>query len=516
MNIFKNSPRFIALILFLALVPVVSLCDDSIRNITILHHNDFHAANLPHLEKRSNKDSTIVMGAAGLKGLAQAVRDSSSPSLWLFAGDEYTGTPISSMSEGSSQIQICRRLGFDIAVLGNHEFDYGLERAEAFRDSIGVPVLGGANVHYGDGTPFARVYIDTLLGGVKIRIVGIISENLKLLTSVEATGNLRIISADEALKQIIPPADRLFIVLSHMGFSADSALALRMPEIDLIVGGHQHRVLQRPLLIAASLKSDENLLTGDGKNRLPGPIIVQAGSKGRYLGVLSLTVKNGDVISASGRLLQNDGLLAPPDENLAGYVQSVEQEFTLTLDEQIAVLKDPLTRSKEEIESSLGRWVTDAYRNAAGADISFDNPGGLRKNLTEGSLKMRDIWEAVPFGNTLIIFEMTGTEIKKALEFSIRGSREKLLVSGVTAEISSRTGKAAKIMMGSKPLELESTYKIVVNSYIFGHFEKYFGFKQGERFSYDTELIDRMVLIERAKKEKVIHSPTDARILIIE
>lgn len=510
MNNFRNIP-LLSIAVFFLLSLKISICEESIHHITILHHNDFHAANTHYVIKQSDGDSIIILGAAGLKSLADAVEDTSAPSLWLYAGDDYTGTPISSMTKGASQIQICKRLGFDIAVLGNHDFDYGLRRAEAYRDSLNVPVLGGANVHYGNGTPFAEVFRDTVIAGTKIRIAGVISADLKLLTTVEATGSLIVIDAVAALKPIVPSQDRLFIVLSHMGYSADSLLAVRMPEIDLIVGGHQHKILKTPHLISPEGKVDSKFLTGDDNNRLPGTVIVQAGSRGRYLGVLSLAVKNGDIISAYGQLLQNDGNLAPPDEQLASYIDELEEKYTRALDEVIAVLRQPLTRSREG-ESALGRWITDIYRKSAGADIAFDNPGGLRMDLQSGHLKARDIWEAVPFGNTLIICKMSGEEIKSALEFMVSGARERLVVSGLTAEIDLRSGKAEKIIVGGKPIELNSTYKVVFNSYIFGHFDKYFGFDRGDRFNYDTGLIDRMVIIESAEDEKNITAPSDVRI----
>ena len=112
--------------------------------------------------------------------MEKTVRDTIDNALWLYAGDEYMGDPMCSITKGSSQIQICRRLDIDIAVLGNHEFDYGVERAAAFRDSISIPVLGGANLVFkANGNPFAITHYDTTVASVPMRIIGLVPPGLR-------------------------------------------------------------------------------------------------------------------------------------------------------------------------------------------------------------------------------------------------------------------------------------------------------------------------------------------------
>ncbi len=509
--------RFIVFCSLCSYIFIILACEPSKpQQITILHHNDFHAANRPYNIKKQSGESVTIQGIAGLKGLANAVRDTVDHSLWLFAGDEFTGTPISSMTKGASQIQICRRLGINVAVLGNHEFDYGIKRAEAFRDSLGIPVLGGANLRDDDDNPFAPEYYDTTIGTVKMRIIGLVPPNLHILTTSRATGGLNITDAANAVKKNLPNKSRLTVVLSHMGYSMDTLLARQVPEIDLIVGGHQHSVLEHPHLIGKDGLLLDSLAMGNGKDRIPGTLIVQAGAKGIYLGVLSLLVKDGDVVSASGQLLLNDGTLAPSDTLLSMYVDTLEEAFTKELDRPIATLTEPLTRKPWGVESNFGRWVTDAYRQVTDADVAFQNPGGIRKDLNAGPLMIRDIWESNPFGNTLFIFELSGSELKSAMEHSLFGASEPLLVSGITITLHRNSQSASDLTVAGKPMTLDKMYKAVTNSYIFGHFEKFFGFKQGERKFYDTGLIDRILLMDVAKEAGNITPPRDVRIMIVE
>ena len=484
-------------------------CAAPAKRITIIHHNDFHSWNVPWGAVDQKGDSLYIQGAAGLEGLAKAVRDTSAASLWLFAGDEFTGTAPSTLTEGASQIQIAGRLSSEVVVLGNHEFDYGLNRAEAYRDSIGKVVLGGANLRYPDGRLFSREYLDTTIGGVPLRIIGLEPPDLHELTSEGATGKLLIFEPDSVVRALLPSKERLAVVLSHMGVSEDSALAVRVPELDLIVGGHTHATLRRPWLVGVTQAWIDSLPPASGK-RLPGTLIVQAGARGIYLGVLGLTVKDGDIIAATGKLLRNDGKIAPPDAELAAYAKEIDGQATAGLEEVVATLAEPMTRMGEE--SVLGRWEADIFREATGADIGIQNPGGLRRDLVAGNLTLRDIFEVNPFGNTLATFEVTGEELLYMLNLLAVGPREYLQVSGIIATLDMKTGEVSDVMVGGIPLDPARRYKVTTNSYVFGHFETYFNVPAIDRKVVMGERLDRDIIAEVARKAGEIKAPKDERL----
>ncbi len=511
-----NRPAKILAIPILAVFLLGLSCAEPPRRITIIHHNDFHAANIPFDIPAGDGETITIMGIGGLKGLANTVRDTASPNLWLYAGDEYTGTPISSLTLGASQILLCQKLGLDVAVLGNHEFDYTLERACAFRDSIGVPVLGGANLLDQQGMPFALTHYDTIVGNVPMRIIGLVPPNLHWLSCHYVTGELKVIEAVEAVKKFIPQKKRLTVVLSHMGYRPDSLLAVKMPEIDLIVGGHQHKALKNPRLVGAQGRMPDSLLTGNGADRLPGTVIVQAGWRGEYLGVLSLQVKNGEIIAAAGQLLHNDGSLTLPDYEIAALAQSLEQEYTGHLNQEIARLEKPLLMQPKNRETPLGRWVTDAIRQALDADIAFYNPGGIRKTLKAGPLTQRDILELAPFNNTLVTFEMTGRELTETLKFAVSRSRLPLFASGLTVTMDRSKNTISIPRVGGNNVSMDKSYKVGTINFLVGHFEDSFGIPQGGREVIETELIDSEALMDYAEKMKVIHPPLDVRMEIID
>lgn len=504
-----NATRFRCLLLIPLLL---AACAAPTRRITIIHHNDFHAWNVPWGAVDQKGDSVYIQGAAGLEGLATALRDTSSATLWLFAGDEFTGTAPSTLTSGGSQIQIAGRLSSDIVVFGNHEFDHGLDRAEAYRDSIGKIVLGGANLRYPDGKPFSREYFDTTVGGVPIRVIGLVPIDLHELTSEGATGKLLVYEPDSVVRALLPSKERLAVVLSHLGLDRDSLLAAHIPELDLIVGGHTHATLRRPWLVGPEEAWVDSLPPSNGK-RLPGTLIVQAGARGIYLGALGLTIKNGNIIAAAGKLYRNDGSLASPDAELAAFAGQIDRQATAGLEEVVAELVEPMTRQGEE--SSLGRWEADIFREATGAEVAFQNPGGLRKDLGAGKLTLRDVFEANPFGNTLATFEMSGEELMIVLKTLATEPREYLQASGISATLDRRSGNALNVLVGGVPLDLAKRYRVTTNSYVFGHFETYFGVPVGDRVVNMPQDLDRDIIAKAARSAGAIRAPKDVRLVYV-
>ncbi len=500
--------HILLLVVFFALF--FTSCSREPLPLTLLYHNDFHAANSPYYIRSESGDSLAVAGAAGIRGLADAVLDTAPSPLWLNAGDDCTGGIISSLTRGSSQIELARRLGYDVFCLGNHEFDHGLERAGDLRDSLGIPVLGGANLRNPEDQPFTRTHHDTTIGGVKVRIVGLLPPDLTSLTGKDKIGDLHVSDPAEAAREFIPKRNRLYLILSHMGYERDSLLATQVPEIDAIIGGHSHTVLHQPRLIGRDGRLPDSLISG-AKRRIPGTLIVQAGSSGRYLGVLSLTVVNGDITDAHGRLLANDGTLATPDQTLAAWVQRMYMTLVRDLDQPIAWLAEPLIRQPRE-ESPLGRWQADVFRTALETDIGFHNSGGLRKDLYPGPITMRDIWETNPFGNTLVVFQITSDELAAIMQYLATNPHEALQVSGLTATIDTKAKSAYDILVAGVPVDSVKSYRAVTNSFVFDHFEEFFGIEQGDRMYYDTSFLDRDILIQAAREADTLYASSKIRL----
>ena len=229
--------------------------------------------------------------------------------------------------------------------------------------------------------------------------------------------------------------NNLFVVLSHLGENSDRTLADENAEIDLIIGGHSHKVIQTPY----------------EKNNA---LICQAGSKGRYIGRVDIKIEDGLVISKSGKLIKVESL-SKTDAEIASLVSEYNKNPALN-----RVIAQNLAEFSNQDE--LGSLMTDAINWSLNTDIAFQNKGGIRSWLPLGDIKVKHIYELDPFGNEVIIFEMTCDEIRSLINNSGDGD---LKVAGIQYRYMGKSGIQLENFDGSE-LDESKTYKVGLNSYI--------------------------------------------------
>ncbi|CUS83503.1 5'-nucleotidase, C-terminal domain [Candidatus Kryptonium thompsonii] len=167
-------------------------------------------------------------------------------------------------------------------------------------------------------------------------------------------------------------------------------------------------------------------------------------------------------------------------------------------------------------ESNLGNWEADVMREFAKTDIAFQNSGGLRKDLPKGDIKVRDIWEINPFGNTFVVFEVDGKTLRKMMEWQASGKAELMQVSGIKVVFDSRKKIGERIIsieVGGKPLDENRIYSIVTNNWVADHLYDLFGIPQNSVKIKNLGVVDRDIFIEAVKKQKVIKSEVEGRII---
>lgn len=365
--------------------------------ITVLHWNDFHAMNTAR-SMVIDGDTLMVGGSADLGGYLDHFRETLAPTISLNGGDDFQGTPISSVTQGRSQIELLNLLKPDAFTVGNHEFDYGVASLREVLKSAQFPVLMGNVVMEDTGELLFPADTILVVGGAKIGVIGVLLDGLKEMTTRKATDGLKVLSSIEtvrkSLKRLEPITD-IQIALTHEGVYSDSVLAASIgPELELIIGGHSHTVLKQPKWV----------------NGVP---ILQAGSKGKYLGIAEL-----EIDTVENKLLNINEHLElivqgkyPPDPEIAAVVEAQEKQLGEKLDVVVARLETDWIRSYRS-ESNIGNFVADAYRDATGADIACINSGGLRKNLPAGNIRVRDLYEISPFSNELVRLRLKGKDVE--------------------------------------------------------------------------------------------------------
>jgi 5'-nucleotidase len=492
--------------------------NDNFKELRILHWNDMHARNMPYKISKKDKESGeksyyYIGGISGMLGYINLNKNDNT--ILLDGGDCYQGSPISTITRGFSQIEILNMIMPDAFVLGNHEFDYGQYTLDSALMTAEFDYLS-ANVFFKPkNTTFGKPFIIEYRNGIKVGIIGITAPELETLILPGNISEVIMLNTDSVITTGIDELKGkecdIIMLLTHIGVENDKILAKKFfSDVDIIVGGHSHTPLFKPLT--------QN-----------GVIICQAGSYTRWLGKLDFTVdiQNDTVISYSGELIETVMDSSIYDRTAQEKIEKMLASIQGRLSKVIGQLETDWTRSYSK-ESNLGQWEADAIRDRVHTDITFLNAGGLRKNLPKGDITVKDIWEINPFGNTIVTFNATGKTLHQMMknnlgitvqEIKEAGGSDLIIVSGIKIVYDSRkalTGEQdfiLSIKVGGKEIEEENTYSISTNNYVAAQFKKYFGDISQEIEIHDTNIIDRDLIIEAVEKQKIINSVLEERII---
>ena len=495
-NCFRHN--IIAVLLAIFSIFIWAPSPEAQEHILILHWNDFHAQNTP-LSEKIDGQWVKVGGAATLKAYIDKFKVEGPPTITVHAGDDFQGTPISTITKGESQIELLNLIRPDVMTLGNHEFDYGRSVLEQRLKEARFPIISANVWDKTAGRVFVSPYHIEKIGEVKIGFIGLMVEELPVLTLPRNVAGLKILSPEKAVRQyihVLKDSVDLIVVVSHMGIEEDRRLARRVAGIDVIIGGHSHTVITAPEVIN-------------------GTIICQAGSRGRYLGKLDLWVDTlkDTILSFKGQLVPTVVRNISPDSVVLAKVLELEREVDRELNVVIGTLKRDWVRDSGK-ESNIGNWLADAMRHYAKADVAFHNSGGIRKDLKAGSITKRDIWEIAPFSNHFVVFEISGSELKSVLERNLDGKGKFLQTSGVEVKCDSGRPRGQRILsvkVNGKSLHSEQRYSVAANNYMTENFYHIFHFSPRNCRFHPLPKLDRDVFIEAVQQQKVIEGKLECR-----
>ncbi|MCX8023005.1 MAG: 5'-nucleotidase C-terminal domain-containing protein [Syntrophorhabdaceae bacterium] len=481
--------------------------------IRILYVNDFHGFAESHRTLGSEK---LSGGAQYLAGMVKRLR-SEKETLLLSAGDMIQGNNWANLTEGKSVIELMNEMKFDAMVVGNHEFDFGKENLKKRVSEARFPVLG-ANVV---GLDLLKPYLIKEMAGIKVAIIGITTDDTPLSTHPKNVFGFKFLPAKDTVEkylQVLKGRADIIILLSHIGFSADRSIAERVKGIDVIVGGHSHTRLEKPLLVGHT-------------------IVVQAWEHGKALGVLDLTVENGKIIRFRGHLEEISPEIGVKDDSIKSLVDKYGEIIDRTLGETIGrTLCDLDGENVRRKETNLGNFIADIIRDRAGTDIAITNGGGIRIGIKKGEIKIKDIYSILPFDNYIVAIKMPGKKIKEVLEHGVSAVPEEAgrfpQISGMkfTYDPKAPTGsRIREIYIGDKPLESEKEYSVATNDFMAAGGDGYKTFlevvasskdyalsagmiKDGKVLYSDAGRYLRDIVVQYIKKRKVIEPKTEERI----
>ncbi|MDR1349046.1 MAG: bifunctional metallophosphatase/5'-nucleotidase [Prevotellaceae bacterium] len=427
---------------YLLLITVFAGCTSANKEtqIIILSTNDMHAK---------------IDNYAKVASYVDKVRSENKNVLLLNGGDMFSGNPVVDRYEdkGYPMVEIMNRLGYDYGVLGNHEFDYGQDFLAKRIEQATFPLLCANMKVFGQALiKQPEPYVIFNLDGIKICILATIqveNSNGKLIPSThpDKLKNIDFFQPVETAleyKYLREKCD-LFISLSHDGIDEDVILAQKMPELDIIIGGHSHTRVDGMI---------EN-----------GVLISQTECYLKYIGKTTITLKDKKVADKKFELIDVSTL---QDENaeIKALVNKYYEETPLN--EIVAEAKADFS-DKE----NLGNLMTDAVVSVLDLDIAFQNSGGIRiDKINKGDISLLTLYTLDPFDNEIVLFEMSYDEIYSLLKNSYRKESKyaDLKTAGISYAIKVKDDEVIDMeihdMKSGNLLDKNKKYKVGMNSYI--------------------------------------------------
>lgn len=401
------------------------------KKVTIFFVNDQHAqldnfAKIKYLVDKEKETKNVVVACSG---------------------DLFSGSPVVDNyknDQGFPMIDVMNSVGFDVSVLGNHEFDYGevilkkrIEQANFKWVCANVDMLNS-------GVPQPKEFYTVSKKDIKITFLGLVETNGKENGTIPSTHPWRV----EKMKFERPEAvinkykdvkksenSDIFIALTHLGHTSNSnlgdvQLANKYPYFDLIIGGHSHQ----------KINTKEN-----------GIPIFQSGSYLKNLGKIEISVKNKSITNIKYTLINLDEVLEY-DQKLKDVIDTYND---------VPELKEVIGKSLINHEiNQVACLYTDAIKNTMNVAVSFQNTGGIRSPLNQGDITKREIYNIEPFNNGTVKYKMTIGEIKNFLIASKAG----FYYSGIQIK---KIGTAIEIRNESGTLMDDSTtISVGLNDYI--------------------------------------------------
>ena len=504
-------------------------------------------------------------GYAGLAGVRDYLAAKGDAVILVDDGDNIQGEPIGTMTKGESLVDLMNQAGYELAIPGNHEFDYGMDRFLELATQKAKFEYISCNFNH-EGELVFKPYAIKELGGAKVAFVGVTTP--KTLTSStpkyfqndsgefvygffqDETGEGVYNAVQSAVDAARAEGADYVVVMGHMGNEEEcrpwtyADVIEHTNGIDVFLDGHSHDTEQ---VVMKNKDGDEVLRSACGTKLscIGWCRIAQDGkiTTGLYTwnndasvpAMLGLENKMSKAVAAASAAL---------DKKLQEVVATSQVLLTINDPEAVDDNGKPI-RMVRRAETNLGDLCADAYRFQSGADIAFVNGGGVRTNIAAGKITLNDILKVHPFGNAMCVIEVTGQQILDALEWGARkvpGENGGFLqVSGLSYEIHSYLPdpcqvdentmcagfegerRVKNVLVGGEPIDPAATYTLASHDYMLLNNGDGFTAFDGAKLLQDRVKLDNQVLIDYITEnlggvigEQYEDLTGDGRIVIVE
>ena len=476
-------------------------------------------------------------GYAGLQQIRDYLVAEGNDVILVDDGDNIQGEAVGTMTKGEVLVDLMNAIGYEVAIPGNHEFDYGMEQFLALTEKANFPYIS-CNFNH-NGELVFDPYVIRELGGAKIAFVGVTTpETLRSSTPryfqdengefvygflQDETGEAVYNAVQNAVDAARAEGADYVVVMGHLGNEEEcrpwtyADVISNTNGIDVFLDGHSHDTDQ----VVMKNKDGEEVLRSACGTKLACVGYCRIAADGSVSTGLYTWNNQVPVPALFGIENEMSAAVAAATDVLSEKLQEVVASsiVDLTISDPVEVDANgrPI-RMVRRAETNLGDLCADAYRFQSGADIAFVNGGGIRVNINAGDITLNDILKVHPFGNAMCVIEVTGQQILDALEWGARAVPSEnggfLQVSGLSYEIHSYIEnpciadentmfvgiegerRVKNVLVAGEPIDPEAIYTLASHNYmLLNHGDGYTMF-DGAPLLQDSVKLDNQVLID--------------------
>ena len=402
----------LCVLMVICIFPVQAVSAQNTEDIIILYENDVHC---------------VVEGYSKLSALKKELRETYDYVGVVSGGDYIQGTSLGVISQGQYLVDIMNLVGYDAVTLGNHEFDYRMDRLLELVDMMNTKPVSCNFGKAGEMTSFFEPYTIVSYGDVDVAFIGITTPTTNPPlppTQLKDSNNEYIFTFHptdlyEVVQKNIDAAKaagaEYVIALSHIGYAEDEiygdiedieTLIENTAGLDVVLDAHSHSVIEGMTLTDKS--GDSVLLSSTGT---------------KFENIGKLTISDGEFKTE----LIKTASYEKTDPVVDAYIENLYKEYSVLGDRKVAVSEVNLVTNDKDgnrlvrkAETNLGDLCAEAFRSIMGADISYLNGGGVRSGIMSGDITFNDLLNVLPFNNTVVKAEVSGQTIKDMLEMTMR------------------------------------------------------------------------------------------------
>lgn len=475
---------FLIVILKKILIPaalVLSSISAFADNLVILHTNDTHSAIDPQ------KDGTG--GILRRKVIVDSVRNVNENVLLIDAGDALQGTLYFTLFQGEVERKLMDAIGYDIMILGNHEFDSGMD---VLHNYVSQSKAQWLTTNYDmRETALDSLFVPYIIkeyGGKKIAFIGINLNPEGMISAANSIGvkYMDAIKAANSTAWSLKHNERadMVVAVTHIGYNSglgpvDTDIAAASEDIDLVIGGHSHTKIDP----ADSSTPSWKVVNAVGDS-IP---VVQTGSLGRYVGEIDIDLTSMDI---SYKLIPvNSRLDNDIDNDFAAILNPYRHSVDSILGIKVGRAAEPIVKS----DCGLVNLVTDMVLeigeklNGGKVDLAVMNKGGIRCDMPSGDITRGLIMQMMPFDNRVVILDISGRDLAEG--FDVMAGRFGDGISGGYAEFDNESLKCTRILIGGKELVPDKIYRIATIDYLATGGDYMKSFKNGKEVARSKNIL---------------------------